>query len=202
MPKAPGNPSPPSTLRGLLKRHTAAAHEALQASPPVGRLLAADLTWPEYRDLLGRYYGFLEPLGQRWHDHPARSPWAAFVKPALRLEELRRDLQMAGADLNALPLADVAWMQTEPPFTVGVIYVLLGSSLGGKLIARSLTQSLGLTADRGCAYFAASDEVGSWRRFLEELELYPWSEADLEWLQTAALHTFAQLHRWFGQHDE
>ena len=202
MPKAPGKPSPPSALRGLLKRHTAAAHEALQASPSAGRLLAADLTWPEYRDLLGRYYGFLEPLGQRWRSHPVGSPWAAFVKPALRLEELRRDLQMAGADLNTLPLADAAWMQTEPPFMVGVIYVLLGSTLGGKLIARSLTQSLGLTTDRGCAYFAASADAGSWRRFLEELELYPWSEADLELLQTAALHTFAQLHRWFGQHDE
>ena len=202
MPKAPGKPSPPSALRGLLKRHTAAAHEALQASPSAGRLLAADLTWPEYRDLLGRYYGFLEPLGQRWRSHPVGSPWAAFVKPALRLEELRRDLQMAGADLNTLPLADAAWVQTEPPFTVGVIYVLLGSTLGGKLIARSLTQSLGLTTDRGCAYFAGSADAGSWRRFLEELELYPWSEADLELLQTAALHTFAQLHRWFGQHDE
>lgn len=202
MPKAPGKPSPPSALRGLLKRHTAAAHEALQASPSAGRLLAADLTWPEYRDLLGRYYGFLEPLGQRWRSHPVGSPWAAFVKPALRLEELRRDLQMAGADLNTLPLADAAWVQTEPPFTVGVIYVLLGSTLGGKLIARSLTQSLGLTTDRGCAYFAGSADAGSWRRFLEELELYPWSEADLELLQTAALYTFAQLHRWFGQHDE
>lgn len=202
MPKAPGNSSPSPTLRGLLKRHTAAAHAALQASPPAGRLLAADLTWPEYRDLLGRYYGFLEPLGQRWHHHPAGPPWAAFVKPALRLEKLSRDLQMAGADLNVLPLADDAWLQTEPPFAVGVIYVLLGSTLGGKLIARSLTQSLGLTTDRGCAYFAASDDAGSWRRFLAELERYPWSEADLESLQTAALHTFTQLHRWFEQHDE
>ena len=197
MPKAPGNPSPSPTLRSLLKRHTAAAHAALQASPLVGRLLAADLTWPEYRDLLGRYYGFLEPLGQRWHDHPAGPPWAAFVNPALRLEELRRDLQAAGADLNALPLADAAWMQTEPPFMVGVIYVLLGSTLGGKLIARSLAQSLDLTTDRSCAYFAASNAAGSWRRFLEELELYPWSEADLTLLQTAALDTFTQLHRWY-----
>ncbi len=48
MPKAPGNPSPSPTLRRLLKRHTAAAHAALQASPLVGRLLAADLTWSEY----------------------------------------------------------------------------------------------------------------------------------------------------------
>ncbi len=123
MPKAPGNPFPSPTLRGLLKRHSAAAHAALQASPLAGRLLAADLTWLEYRDLLGRYYGFLEPLGQRWHDHPAGPPWAAFVKPALRLEELRRDLQMTTLRPRPCPWPTLAGCRPNRGITVGVICV-------------------------------------------------------------------------------
>ncbi len=196
MPKASENPSAVRPLRWRLKQHTAAAHQALQDSPVMGRLLVADLAWPEYRDLLGRYYGFLEPLHRDLQDYAARSPWAGFVDPALRLAELRRDVQTAALDLDALPRADPGWLQPGSAFTAGVIYVLLGSTLGGKLIARALAQSLGLTADHGCAYFAAPDTAGSWPRFLEELERYPWSGSDLDALQSAALHTFEQLHRW------
>ena len=87
MPKASENLSSVPALRWRLKQHTAAAHEALQVSPSIGRLPAADLTWPEYRDLLGRYYGFLEPLHRRLHDQATCSPWAGFVDPALRMTE-------------------------------------------------------------------------------------------------------------------
>ena len=196
MPKASENPSSASALRWRLKQHTAAAHQALQDSPVMGRLLVADLTWPQYRDLLGRYYGFLEPLHRNLQHQATGSLWAGFVDPALRLAELRRDVQTAVIDPDALPRADPGWLQPGSAFTAGVIYVLLGSTLGGKLIARALALSLGLTADHGCAYFTAHDAAGSWPHFLEELERYPWTGADLEALQSAALHTFEQLHRW------
>jgi heme oxygenase len=197
MSKAMEKPSAPSALRSRLKHHTAATHEALQASPLVRRLLEPNLTWPEYRDLLGRYYGFLEPLAERLRDHADGSPWMAFVEPALRLDELRRDLQTAAVAPDALPKADARWLQPEPSVTVGVIYVLLGSTLGGKLIARSLAQSLRLTPVSGCAYFAgvAADQAGSWRCFLDQLEQQPWSTTDQEQIQTAALHTFQHLQR-------
>lgn len=196
--KATEKPSTPFSLRHWLKQHTTTAHEALQAAPPVKRLLEPDLTWPEYRDLLGRYYGFLEPLAPRLRDHAAGSSWMAFVEPALRLDELQRDLQTAAVAREALPQADAGWLQSEWPMTVGIIYVLLGSTLGGKLIARALAQSLGLSADHGCAYFAATaaDRAGSWRRFLDQLEQQPWSAADQEQIQAAALHTFQHLQRW------
>lgn len=195
--KATEKPSTPATLRSRLKHHTATAHEALQASPLVKRLLEPNLTWPEYRNLLGRYYSFLEPLANRLRDHAAGSPWATFVEPALRLDELRRDLRIAAVAPDALPQTDPGWLQPEPPVTAGVLYVLLGSTLGGKLIARALAQSLRLTPESGCAYFAgvAADQAGSWRRFLDQLEQQPWSAADQEQLQIAALHTFQHLQR-------
>ncbi len=201
MPKATETLSTPSSLRSWLKQHTATAHEALQTSPLVSRLLEPSLTWPEYRDLLGRYYGFLEPLAERLHPHAAGSPWATFVEPALRLDELRRDLQTAAIVPETLPKADVGWLQPELPVTAGVIYVLLGSTLGGKLIARALRQSLRLAPERGCAYFAATvaDQAGSWRHFLDQLEQQPWSVTDQEQIQTAALHTFQHLQRQFDR---
>ncbi len=197
MPKATENPSAPPSLRHWLKQHTAAAHETLQASPLVKRLLEPDLTWPEYRDLLGRYHGLLEPLAERLRLHADGSPWMAFVDPALRLDELRRDLQIAAVAPDALPKADVGWLQPELPVTAGVLYVLLGSTLGGKLISRALRQSLRLAPERGCAYFAAmaAEQAGSWRHFLDQLEQYPWSAADREQIQTAALQTFQHLQR-------
>lgn len=199
--KATDQPSAPAGLRHWLKQHTAAAHEALQTSALIKRLLEPDLSWPEYRDLLSRYYGFLEPLAPRLRTQAAGSPWMAFVEPALRLDELQRDLQTAAVAPETLPQADAGWLQPEPPVTAGVLYVLLGSTLGGKLISRTLAQSLGLSADHGCAYFAATaaDQAGSWRHFLDRLEQQPWSVADQEQLRTAALDTFQRLQRQFDR---
>lgn len=199
--KATEKPSAPASLRHWLKHHTAAAHEALQTSSLIKRLLEPDLSWPEYRDLLSRYYGFLEPLAPRLRAHAAGLPWAAFVEPALRLDELQRDLQTAAVAPETLSRTDAGWLQPESPATAGVLYVLLGSTLGGKLISRALRQSLRLAPERGCAYFAAmtADQAGSWRHFLDQLEQQPWSATDQEQLQTAALQTFQHLQRQFDR---
>jgi heme oxygenase len=61
----------------------------------------------------------------------------------------------------------------SPEAAWGALYVVEGSALGGQLIARQLSERLGITAERGGAFFAGwGERTGSrWREFRELLDI-------------------------------
>ena len=144
-----------------LRRHTAQHHERLDARLDIGaRLVSLDA----YRDLLERLHGFYDPLEERL------APWAETV-PGLEFRA-RRKTPLLVADLHALaghpgPVASALPAVDTPARALGVIYVLEGATLGGKLIARDARQRLGVTPETGAAFFAAygSAAAARWRAF-------------------------------------
>lgn len=181
-----------------LRQHTAAAHQALEHAAPLRRLVAADLSRVEYGGLLARFWGFLAPLEPLLRERLAHSTWLVFVDPALRLDGLHADLHLLGIDPAGLPVAKGDWLAADPAAAVGVLYVLLGSTLGGQVIIRALGKSLGLSAASGAAYHAAEAARAerAWPRFLATLDATPWNTSAARTLQTAAVATFQHFQDW------
>lgn len=120
-------------VHAALRAGTREAHERLERS--LGLLDGPPLKARFVRALQG-FHAF----------HRAWEPRAAaavgdpdFLEPRRRTAILRRDLKALGAEPLALPAPDLAGTGVDDPVAVwGGIYVVEGSTLGGKLIARAL----------------------------------------------------------------
>jgi len=179
-----------------LRRATGAAHARIELALP---LLDPQLTRAHYLRIVRGFYGFhaaLEPLCERALGADAA---ALGLGARAKLPLLRADLAALGdspADVLALPLCRDLPTVTSRSQAAGVLYVVEGSTLGGRVIGRHLLRALALTPDSGAAFFASyGDRTGEmWLAFGAHVERMV--EFDLDAAVVAAIETFETLERW------
>ncbi len=135
-------------LHARLRAETAPAHRALEEALDWQARVA---TLAGYRAMLARLHGFhaaWEPaIGQALAD-------ASFFDPRRRRAALEADLRHLGmpdAEIAALPRPETAHL-AGPAAAMGALYVLEGSTLGGRLIGRLIAALHGIEGD-GLAYY-------------------------------------------------
>ncbi len=202
---------PPPTLSARLRLQTRAAHDRIEANPHFARLMAPDLTRPEYHALVARLFG---------HHAAAEAGLAgaaALLPDRLGLAGRLRRTALLGADLVALgstPVQVAALPRCpglalrRPEEAWGVLYVLEGSSLGGQVIARHLAQHLQIGPSTGASGMAPyGAETGAlWRGFKDALDeafamgapdhVCTRGALDAEAVIDAACQAFDRLDRW------
>ncbi|TPG49200.1 biliverdin-producing heme oxygenase [Roseomonas nepalensis] len=175
------------SLRDLLRAGTREEHERLDAGLD---LTSATLTAGRYRRVLERFHGFWAG----WEPRVAAELGdEALFGPRRRLHLVRDDLRALGARTEDLPVCP------PPPIrgraeAMGSLYVMEGSTLGGRVILKRL-DGLGLPeGSRG--YFAGHGaRTGAmWTAFLERLEAE--AEPDTDAVLRGARATFATLGDW------
>jgi heme oxygenase (biliverdin-IX-beta and delta-forming) len=122
-----------------------------------------------------------------------------------RLPHLRRDLLalgLAAAEVEALPRCEAAaGLARTPASTLGALYVVEGSTLGGQVIARALAGRPWVPAG-GLIYFSPyGAETGRmWRTVQAALNAAPAREQAQ--VVAGALEAFDVLHAWMAQRVE
>jgi heme oxygenase len=178
------------TLHLRLRAATATAHEALER----------DLDWqarvgtlPGYRSLLARLHGFhttWEPaIGAALDD-------GAFFDPRRRVAALAQDLAFLGLSpegIDGLPHA-LPIPLDGPAAAMGALYVLEGSTLGGRVIGRHIAAAHGLT-DGGLAYYSGhGPRTGAmWSSFRARLDAF---DGEAVAVVAAANATFDAMRMW------
>jgi heme oxygenase len=172
-----------------LREHTAQHHERLEGRLDIGARLTS---LAGYRALLERLRGFYGPLEERLAAQAEAVPGLDF--PA------RRKTPLLDADLRTLaghssPPATALPAVETPSQALGVLYVLEGATLGGKLIARAARRRLGVTPEAGAAFFAAygSGAAARWRSFGDAVEA---ARPDQREACAAAADCFERLEAW------
>lgn len=194
----------PSAILARLKRETQAEHAAIELRVDLPRRTRSA---GEYGRLLARFWGFYAPIEERLAARPEWKRYGIDLRPRLKAPALARDLRALGwpADtLAALPRCRDLPAIDSFPRALGCLYVLEGATLGGQLIAREARQALGLSAERGCAFFLSYGEnVGRmWRAFRALLTQAAAAEADDAEIVCGARATFAAFDRWLAQEEE
>jgi heme oxygenase len=185
-----------------LRSDTRAAHASIETVPALSRLLMPDLTQAEYIHALRKMQAFHAAVG-----------------PALRLQLQRVSRAQVLLDSSALAAldADLAWYGVLPlaapeiPYppdagaALGTLYVLEGSNLGGRIIGRHVSKSLGITARSGGAFYRGLCAEGARQRWnvLTEILLTEIAPANERYaaILTAAVDTFTAFEAWLRRSE-
>lgn len=187
---------PTTALLPRLRAETRPYHDAVEANPfnralAAGTVTAADTAW-----FLAAIYGVVRPYEAQLRAHATdfEPEWELprRYRAALILEDLPRLGYPATlpSDCPALPpLATRAQL-------LGAMYVLEGSTLGGQVIARQLTQA-GIGAP---AYFVGrGDQTGPlWKAFCQQFEAAAATEDSAEIIHSAST-VFQALATWLSR---
>lgn len=188
----------PAIVHRTLKQETADLHARIENRLDVDAHLGSA---SDYRVLLERFLGVLEPMERALSrfDWPAELDIDARRKVPLLVRDLT-DLGHTSASLAQITRAPAVQLMPTRAAALGFVYVLEGSTLGGRIILRKVQAALGFDADRGAAYFAGygSRTGAMWMSLLRSLAVEIASPADLRQAIAAARCCFAILDRWLN----
>lgn len=163
-------------LLEVLRRETRSQHAALEQSAPMVALLRDDVTLENYRQVLAAMRMLYDPLERGLL--PALKEMQLSYG-ALPYEYVARVALLDG-DLEACGVPQGDHSCSVPPMdlnaeqAIGVLYVLEGSTRGGRVIAPHIEQVLGLDAGRGLAMFTLYRHHQGWQgycRWLADVHL-------------------------------
>jgi heme oxygenase len=163
-----------ANLRSILRASTEQTH--LIAEDHMSHLVSPHLTRCEYIDTLLRMASFHTWFETSLTDLQKSIPYAAHY-----LEE-RRKLYQIQADLKDLGVTLLTPIHYENLTTLesgdllarfwGMLYVIEGSTLGGRVIAKNLKKTLNLSDEFGARFFSGygSNTGQMWKNFLSALD--------------------------------
>jgi heme oxygenase (biliverdin-IX-beta and delta-forming) len=179
----------PAAARLLLRDACGAIHSRLDAR--LSRVNFSDRA--EYADMLARMSG---PLSA------TEGALSAGIAPALfgnwagrlRAHALRADLAALGASFRQRFAAPI---ESEAE-AFGALYVLEGSRLGGRVLARMADESGDEVVQGATRYFRHGERAGHWRSFLDAMERSSAVRREPERAKHAAIATFEAFEATFA----
>jgi heme oxygenase len=179
----------PRTARHELREATQAVHTRLHAHPVLGTVSAGTIDLASYRRLLGRLYGFHIVFEAAAAIGPERSLWLA---------DDMRTLGLTEQAIAALPLCPSLPVLDTPHRKLGALYVVEGSTLGGRELSKRLDHLFGHDERAGRCFFSGreADTGKSWRAFADSLDAAGEDQAARSEMIAAAIETFAAFETW------
>lgn len=180
-----------------LRTHTAAAHQALENEVNIEDTTRTPET---YRRLLERFYGFHQPFEVRMGILPGWETTCYDPRTRLKSPWLREDLEAMGLgkeEIQRLPLCTQLPEVRTLAEGFGCAYVIEGSTLGGRHIARLLETGAGVQLPQRFFQSYGSETGPRWKEFCAGLEQFaaenPHSEPEI---LRAAEETFSCFRSW------
>jgi heme oxygenase len=182
---------PAPNLRDRLRAATSEVHERLHSHPGLAAAQSGAIGKSAYTALLCRLYGFHRPFEEAANLAPSRTDW---------LEADLIDLGVDPTSLAALPRCLAFPAQASPQYLLGARYVVEGSALGGRGMARQLDGLLGKGVTNGRRFFAGyGTETGElWRVYLDQLLNAPAGFSAQTEIVAGATRTFAIFEQWLA----
>lgn len=183
-----------------IRHETKEIHAALESTPLLSIFSGGIITVEKYLVILGKFHSFIAPIETKIADYPV-------LKKYLNDFDERRKASWLESDLVSFSQKPLQFEKCEtiPSITsgshaFGALYVLEGSTLGGKLISKQLNDQLGIDKDNGARFFNAygSDTGVRWKVFKNALETFAENDGKETEIIQGALSTFKGLHNWLS----
>lgn len=157
-------------IRTILRQATHHHHVALNRNPMLSPIMEKRISLLEYKHLLLAYLPLYEELesiiSSTLTDYIPEFDYSQRYKAAW----LRQDLLAMKCELSN-PVEIESYRPCEPSNAselIGLLYVLEGSTLGGQVISRLISQRFSINADAGLRFFCGYglETQSFWEEFL------------------------------------
>ncbi|GGO01632.1 biliverdin-producing heme oxygenase [Saccharibacillus kuerlensis] len=190
-----------ATILERLRNESAPYHDRVESNPYASAIMDGTISLEAYRRYLELFYGFIMPLERKAEASPALAASRYDLETRRKTPMLEKDLSelgMSSEEINGLPLCEELPDLSSPEKLLGCFYVIEGSTMGGQMITKKLSQTLQMNPESGLAYFNAygSDTRTRWSSFRERLMEAGTGEAQQDEMTKSAISTFEMLERW------
>ncbi|KQY94845.1 heme oxygenase [Paenibacillus sp. Root52] len=195
-----------SNLMERLKTETAHYHRQIELNPYAKAIMNQTISLGEYKQYLEKFYGFIKQIEEQAVNMPFWNNIGLDIEVRGKTALLENDLRNLGSseeDIRNLPLCEQLPEISSPAQLFGYFYVIEGSTNGGQIMTKRLSQFLPIEADRGLAYFNAygEDTRTRWKEFMELLlQSVSKTEEHDEMVHTSS-ETFRLLDQWINTAD-
>jgi heme oxygenase len=179
----------------LIKEATLINHQQVEKTL-VGKMKSMR-SKQDYVELLHLFYSYFAGLEQQINAYinPSNLPDHAGRR---KTEAIADDLKALGSQVPVIANGDDLPQINNELQAFGALYVIEGSTLGGKIISKMIQQYLNINDGTGLSFFDGyGDQTQQmWDTFKQKLNDIVKSEADEETVLAAANQTFSQFKQW------
>ena len=154
-----------------------------------------------YLRLLEIFYGFYKPVEEKieaFIDHSHFTDFHQRRKSAALLQDIKQmDVEKDGPLCQDIPEI------TGAAQSLGALYVLEGSTLGGSVICKLLRKEMGESAPELFVFFNGYGEetMDMWTKFKDKLNNYTDDAAIQQQMMAAANETFIKFKNWISLYE-
>ena len=178
-----------------LRLSTSPLHKQLESVPLSQVIVSPEITVQKYAEYLLVMEGIVKDVEAKVY--PVISNFISDIDQRKKLSSIQDDLKVLGFSvLNEITAFDADF---EIPFALGIVYVMEGSTLGGRVILKNIEKQLGFNADNGAKYFSGYKEnTGSlWKSFLFDMVQYEQQHDCADAIIEGANFAFGIIHKHF-----
>lgn len=186
-----------------LRQETAESHQKLEENRLSKAILNPSVSIQDYQTYLAALFGvtiacedqIFPAISHIVNDLPAR------FKSRLIIDDLLATGYPEEA-VDALPVHRFEFSSVAE--ALGIMYVLEGSTLGGKIIYKHIHEVLGLTPENGASYFwGYGAQTGNlWKSFISSLTQFVDEAGERDAVIASAKKTFTSIDNWLDRTGE
>lgn len=178
----------PQDIGHSLRAATSEQHARLHRHTGFAAVQSGTIILGDYRALLMRLYGFHVSFEAALGTDADRSDW---------LQEDLASGMMGAHALSTIPRCTMPAFDT-PASRLGALYVVEGSTLGGRQLARGLERLFGADGSSGRRFFLGrgAKTGAAWHAFLARLTLGAGTPHEHREIVAAAVRTFSLFEEW------
>jgi heme oxygenase len=180
-----------------LKERTARVHQ--ESEKKMIRALKRIDTTEEYIRMLNWLYGFYAPIEALVHCQLTPELFPDMEKRC-RAEYIRWDIEESGIPAPPPDICDELPRIDSFPRALGALYVLEGSTLGGRVIASLISRQLG--SPKSLSFFSGyGAETGNMWQSLKDFLENPFAKEEKQEILAAAEETFLAFKHWIDRYE-
>jgi heme oxygenase len=179
-----------------LKTHTAESHKKLEELPVSASILSPNMDIENYCNYLSLMHDV--HISTEEIVFPLVSDIIDDLKDRKKTHLIEEDLLFLNCNKNLSTNVFKA-PEMSVPFALGVLYVIEGSTLGGRFILKNVTLNSKLSGGQGVSYFNGyGDKTGSyWKSFLNTLSEYEQTNNCGDAIIEGAVYAFNSIYNHF-----
>jgi len=158
------------TFLNNLRHQTSESHKSLEAIPISKLLVNPNISLHAYSLYLSLMHDVVSDFEK--HIYPIVETAVPDISERKKADSILNDLKFIGEEKKkGHSFFKNSDLNFTVPFAMGMLYVLEGSTLGGRFILKNIQENLGLDEENGISYFAGyGNKTGSyWKKFLNDL---------------------------------